>query len=181
MRRLTLISSLLFTSFLTGCGLAGLAGSEDGAGPPDWFLREHERAQLAAARAAAAAQGGLRFTVATDLTPGAFGGRLAEQIETCWLGGEPGWRLARGEGDLRLSMMETPATPELENAAADPNRKTDRVALSFMVDKPGGPGVLVTAHGPLAGEKNRGRIRNALERAKRSDAGAPFCVTQTQE
>lgn len=144
---------VVLLGLLAGCGtVAGLgAGLSAGAAsePPDWFLRDDEKARLAALRRARAPDVA-HFPVATTHDPKAFRTRLEARMTRCWVGDDPDWRVDRSGAAVTLSRQ----TPE-----------DDAPALTLNVRKdPAAPGLRVTATGPLAAAAHRRRLRAALEK-----------------
>ena len=164
MRVLPVLAAIASAASLSACG--GLGSSGQMAGPPDWFLRDHEKQQIAAARATP--QGAMTFAVPTNQTPSVYRERVAFLIEKCWIDGEPGWRLKRGPGRQDLTLIEAPLDGQ-------PRSAPDGVAVRFSVQKGEGPGLLVRASGALASEPQRDRLRRALERASIFNPAAPHC------
>lgn len=159
MRFPTVLAALAASFALTACGGAGAGGQM--AGPPDWFLRDHERQQAAAARAGA---DGMIFAVPTPQAPNVYRERVAFLIEECWIGKEAGWRLQRGPGGRDLSLIEQRGKDAPQN-----------LAVRFSVAKGEGPGLLVHASGALATDAQRDRLRRSLERAATFNPSAPHC------
>ncbi|MEM9726682.1 MAG: hypothetical protein AAF909_14650 [Pseudomonadota bacterium] len=144
--------AILAALSLSGCG--GLATS-DLAGPPEWFLRAEERAQLSAARVSAQAGPAQMLHVVTPLGPAPFAARLAQRIEGCWLAGERSWAVRRvgpasaATASLELVDLDAPSAP----------------ALRLEIRAAAAPGLTVSARGPLASDDHRDRLRRALNRA----------------
>lgn len=155
MRASPLLAVLVLTASLGGCA-AMVAGEASFSGPPEWFLREDEKARLAEAQAAARPDEA-RFAAPTALGVAEYAERLAGVAESCWVRGEAGWRVAR----------PAPEIVRLEEIAAE--GAPPRVALSLSVEKAATPGLTVRASGPLAA--HRARIQAALQRA--GEDGAP--------
>lgn len=126
-------------------------------GPPEWFLRKSEAERLDASRAAATQGPSLRFAVATDQPIEVFSGRIADVVERCWVGGEPGWTVERAPASV--SMVQTRAARP--GAAAGP-----QTMLSLVTTPGAAVGFDLTATGPLARPPYRPRILSAIERAK---------------
>lgn len=164
MRAFSAAAALASAFTLSACG--GLGSGGELAGPPDWFLRDHEKQQIAAARTAP--RGAMTFAVPTNQTPSVYRERVAFLIEKCWIDGEPGWRLQRGPGRQELSLIEIPLGEQ-------PRSAPDGVAVRFAVQKGEGPGLLVRASGALATEPQRDRLRRSLERASTFNPAAPHC------
>ena len=158
MRLPTAAAALVAAMSLTACS-GGV--SSDQAGPPDWFLKDHERQQVAAARAQA---GGMMFAVPTPQSPNIYRERVAFLIEECWVGDEAGWRLQRGPGRQDVSLYEVSQGGAARN-----------LAVQFSVSKGEGPGLLVHANGALATDEQRDRLRRSLERAATFNPSAPHC------
>lgn len=166
------VAAILVSAFsLSACG--GLGSGGQMAGPPDWFLRDHEKQQIAAARTAP--RGALTFAVPTNQSPSVYRERVAFLIEKCWIDGEPGWRLRRGPGRQELSLIEIPLSDQ------QPRSAPDGVAVRFAVQKGDGPGLLVRASGALATEPQRDRLRRSLERASTFNPAAPHCPSYADD
>ena len=164
MRALSIAAALAAAFSLSAC--SGLGSSGELSGPPDWFLRDQERQQIAAARAAA--KGGMIFAVPTPQSPSIYRERVAFLVERCWIDGEPGWRLQRGPGRQEVTLFEIAQT-------AQATEVSDTVTVRFDVSKGDGPGLLVRVSGALATEPQRDRLRRALERASTFNPSAPHC------
>lgn len=154
-------AALAVAASVSAC--SGVAGGGDMAGPPEWFLRDHERRQLAAAEIAAA--GGMRFAVVTDQPARVYRERVAGLIESCWINGEPGWRVQRAGNGRDLSLVSAPPS------SGAPQQE----AIRLMVKKSQGPGLEVMTFGPLATDEQRDRLRRSFERAKSFNPSAPLC------
>ena len=169
MRAFSVLAALASALSLSACG--GLGSSGQMSGPPDWFLRDQEKQQIAAARTAP--RGAMTFAVPTNQTPSVYRERMAFLIQKCWIDGEPGWRLKRGPGRQDLTLIELPVGEQ-------PRSAPDGVAVRFTVEKGEGPGLLVSASGALASEPQRDRLRRSLERASTFNPSAPHCPNYTE-